>query len=73
MIYLQHEGFKRIEQNNKWGFLETNCKVAVKPTYEYAYPFSNGFAKVKVGKNWGFLNTNGEFLTQAIFEDADKF
>jgi len=73
MIYIQHEKFKRVEQNNKWGFVDNNCDFVAKPIYEYAYNFSNGFAKVKSGKNWGFLDTEGHFLTKPIFEDADRF
>ena len=65
--------YQRIEQNNKWGFIDNDCNLLVKPTFDYVSDFSNGFSKVKINNKWGFLDTDGKFLVKPIFDDADNF
>lgn len=49
----------------------TNC--AIKPIYEFAWPFFDGLAKVKVDGKWGFIDKSGEFVIEPTLEKAGWF
>ncbi len=51
-----------IKKNSKYGFIDKEGNVKVKPIYEYpesADYFSENFAMVNIKDKWGFINENG--------------
>lgn len=73
MIYLSTEKRMRIQKDNFWGFMDTDCKVIVEPKYSFADDFSKGIARVKKDNLWTYINLHGEELTRKTFTNVDNF
>ncbi|MDQ3051555.1 MAG: WG repeat-containing protein [Bacteroidota bacterium] len=63
------EGFKNglvgIKVGEKWGFLNTEGKLAIPAKYDYVSEFNGGYAVAKLGATYIVLNTKGvEALVQ---------
>lgn len=56
-----------------WGFVDTDGKVIIEPTFVLAKSFSNGLAAVFDGTNWGFINQDGIVVIDYQFLDVDYF
>lgn len=67
------DGYIAFCQKGKWGFVDTDGNVVIKPTYDNAKSFSNGLAAVCIDKKWGFINKNGEMVISPAFADAGYF
>lgn len=61
------------EENEKWGFVDSEGKVIIKPEYEDAKSFSNGLAAVCKDGKWGFINYQNEVVIDYQFADAAYF
>lgn len=63
------------EEPLKWGYIDTQGRIVITPTYQQAGPFSNGFAAVKpIGQeNWQFIDKAGRVVVFGPFEDVGKF
>ena len=72
-IYLEKNDFSRVIKDTKWGFIDAQCNVIVKPKYDYMFDFSKGYAKVEENSKYAHVNTKGELLTKVLFEEADSF
>lgn len=73
MIFLSSEDRMRVQKDNKWGFIDTKCKLITKIEYDKVGDFSNDIAKVQKAKLWTYINKNGKELNSIIFEKADNF
>ncbi len=52
------EGLARIEQKDRYGFIDKTGKIIIKPVYRWAENFHNGLAKISTGKQvWDFEGT----------------
>ena len=67
---LTEDGWIAFCQKGKWGYMNLDGKVVIKPQYEAAKSFSNGMAAVKNGDNWGFINEDNELVLEGRFTDA---
>ncbi len=72
------EGLAGFKKNGKWGFLNTEGKEMIQPSFAYAGDFSDGLApfttKADMGfGKWGYLNTKGEEVISPQFEYAYGF
>ena len=47
------EGLSAFKEDGRWGFIQANGTIAIKPMFAAARRFSEGFAAVKVSKKWG--------------------
>jgi hypothetical protein len=56
-----------------WGFLDAKGNVAVKPTYSFAWKYSEGLAKVEEGGKSGFIDKNGNMVIKPAFQYAQNF
>lgn len=58
----------------KWGFVDSNGKVAISPQFASTGNFSNGKCAVQneEGK-WGFIDSEGKIVINYQFEAAEKF
>jgi hypothetical protein len=70
-----NEGYDAIRIGPKWGYIDTNGSIVIKPKYDNAGNFSDGLAWVKVGEKLGYINKldslviNPEFLICNDFDD----
>ncbi|AYB30090.1 WG repeat-containing protein [Chryseolinea soli] len=54
------DGLVPVKDGEKWGFLNTQGKVAIPAKYDNVTDFNGGFVPVKVGDKYFILNTKGE-------------
>ncbi|MBA3871042.1 MAG: WG repeat-containing protein [Anaerolineae bacterium] len=60
----------RVEQNGKWGFIDTTGHVVIAPQFESTYGFSHtNIAPVKIKGQWGFIDRTGRVIIPPIFKD----
>jgi hypothetical protein len=62
-----------IKENSKWGYIDDQGKVVVKPTFDYAWDFSEGLGRFKQNGKYGFVNAQGETVIQPSLTYADNF
>ena len=55
-----HEGFARVELNDKWGFVNQKGEEVVELKYVKVYNFHEGLAQVMLNRKWGYVDTKGE-------------
>lgn len=71
------EGLAPFKTNDKWGYLDRNGAVHIKPQFEYAFPFSDGLAKVTIKEKDslrdGFIDHKGGFVVKPVFTRAHSF
>ncbi|MGN1211459.1 MAG: WG repeat-containing protein [Candidatus Cryptobacteroides sp.] len=67
------DGLSAFKQNDKWGFLDVDGKVAIEPIYEECMDFSNGFAAVKKDGRWGYINAEGTIRIEPSFDECTSF
>jgi hypothetical protein len=53
------EGLIPININDKYGFFNKQCEIAIQPTYDEASWFSEGFARVKRYGKEGYVDRYG--------------
>ena len=56
------EGFARVKQNGKYGFINTQGEVVAPCIYDDAGIFSEGLAHVKQNEKWSIINTQGKVI-----------
>lgn len=62
-----------VRKNNKCGYIDTDGKLVIEPTYDDVYPFSNEVARYKDGKKYGYIDKKGKIIIQASFYNASDF
>jgi len=56
-----------IFEAGKWGLVERDGLMAVKPRFTYIAPYSNGMAPFRIGGLWGFLDRRGRVAVEARY------
>lgn len=67
------DGIIAVCKDGKWGFVNTEGKEIVKPTYEAAHSFSNGLAAVCKDGKWGYINQENIVVIPCLFLKAGYF
>lgn len=67
------ETYAAVEKDGKWGFVDVNGKMVIKPQFNDARSFSNGLAAVKQGGLWGFIDSTEKMVIEPQFNDAKDF
>jgi hypothetical protein len=63
-------GFSRIKQDFKWGFIDIRGRVVVEPIFDIVYDFEdNGLAVVGQDGKYGLINANGEIVLKPQFDE----
>jgi hypothetical protein len=62
-----------IKENSKWGYIDSEGKVVIKPAFDYAWDFSNGVGRFRQAGKYGFVNAAGEIVIQPTLTFADNF
>lgn len=56
-------------ENGKYGYLNCNGEIAIKPIFDDANSFINDYAVVKKGDKWGIINLDGEVIVPIKYEE----
>lgn len=59
-----------VQIDNKWGFIDLEGKIVIKPQYVEAKPFSKGLAAVKQAGSWCYINIEQKSVIQGEFNGA---
>lgn len=59
----------------RWGYIDTEGVMVIKPDFHQAGPFSEGLAAVRIlnKETWQFIDKSGSVAIAGPFEDAGKF
>ncbi len=68
-----NEGLRGFESNGKWGFVDENGKVIIKPQFEAVICFREGLCPVKMNGKWGFIDKKGRIVITPIYGFARCF
>lgn len=68
------EGLFCVKQNGKWGYLNKEGEVVIKPIFDEAFPFEGqGIAMVRVSDKWGVIDKKGKYLLQPQYDAILSF
>ena len=67
------EGLSLVRKNYKWGYINTEARYVILPSYDEARSFVEGFAAVKFNDGWGFINKKGKEITPFKYDDVGNF
>ena len=67
------EGLSAFFENGKWGFLNLDGKVAIKPEFDEVTDFEKGLSIVKKDGKFGAINTKGGHVFPITFDKFTKF
>jgi hypothetical protein len=56
------EGLASVQQNGKWGYINTQGEQVLPCVYDYAGGFSEGLARVEQNGKWSVINTEGKVI-----------
>lgn len=59
--------------NGKWGYINKNNDMILRPQWEDASPFSEGLAAVKVDGKWGYIDPSGRMVIEPRWRTAGTF
>jgi hypothetical protein len=59
--------------DGEWGYIDSEGRTVIKPSFDDAWPFSDGLARVRVRGKFGFIDTSGAYVKHPIFERAEDF
>ncbi len=68
-----------VEESSMYGYLDRQGRVAIKPQFSSAEPFSDGLAKVGLpngdgdGELYGYIETSGKMVVPAIYSAVSPF
>jgi hypothetical protein len=62
----------RDQKIGRWGYMNLQTKIVIKPQFIYISPFKDGLAKVKVKDSWGFVDRSGKIIVKPQFNEGDK-
>ncbi|WP_340025916.1 WG repeat-containing protein [Paenibacillus sp. FSL K6-1096] len=57
----------------RYGYIDSQGKVAIQPIYVKAFHFSEGLARVNMGKASGYINTKGELVVPYRYSFTSDF
>jgi len=69
--YGQIGGMLGVENNGKWGFVDTTFKEVIKPTFDEVFSFYYGWCPVRIGKTWGIIDTKGAWIVKPAYASID--
>lgn len=67
------EGLLPIKQGGKWGVVDAEGRVVVKPAYDLVGNFCEGRAVVVLRNRWGYINRKGDVIVEPTFALAGPF
>jgi len=62
-----------VKVQGKWGYINNNGRLDMRPQFEEALSFSEGLAQVRTGNHWGYIDQTGAVVIAPAFSDAQSF
>ena len=62
-----------IQQNGKWGYIDSTGKIVIEPRFAWAEEFSEGLVAVSIDFNWGYIDKTGKWVIQPQFAVGRPF
>lgn len=73
MFYYSENGIYPVNEEKKWGYINSSGEEIVPLKYEYAQSFNNGLAAVKLNGLLGFINETGSLVIDHKFYYTEGF
>ncbi len=68
------DSYAAVNIKGKWGFIDSDLKLAIKPQYRAAWNFKNGFARIQYPDgSYNYINNSNETLSEHNFLYAHDF
>lgn len=67
------DGLGPFLRKGRVGYINSRGEVAIKPQFEFGFPFSSGHAPVWQGNYWRLIDTTGNFVPELVFQDLSVF
>jgi hypothetical protein len=61
------------DERGKFGYMDETGRIAIKPQFDRAYPFTEGLAAVSIGDKAGFIDTSGKIVVPLEYYTAYPF
>ena len=58
-----------MEINGKWGAIDKNGIIVIKPQFDFICDFKDGLALAELDGKWGVVNKKGEFVVKPRYDD----
>ena len=71
--YYFSDGLRRVNVNNKWGFVNKKGDFVIYPQFDEVSPFNEDLAAVKINDKYGYTNKSGEIAIAPQFDKAWSF
>jgi len=80
-LFYCSEGLADVEWKNdklpgapmKYGYVDSDGRIAIEPQFDYASYFSENLAAVRIGRLYGYINRTGEVVIDTVYDDARPF
>jgi len=59
---------KRVVVNNKYGYIDKEGKIVIKPQFDWAEDFSHKWARVIINNKYGLIDNKGRFVVYPQFD-----
>jgi hypothetical protein len=67
-----NEGYAKVQSGDKWGIIDKNGNVIIKPMYKNIAPGENGIF-VFYDDSWGIIDKTGKILSPSVFHTITTF
>src|SRR2546422_9043624 len=67
------EGLSLVIVDDRYGFIDQEGRVVIKPQFDYASGFYEGASSVRIGEKWGYIDRHGTLMIEAKFDRALSF
>ena len=57
-----------VEQNGKWGYVNSKKEIVIPPKFDDALPFSEKLAAIKMRDKWGYIDGKGRVIIVPNFD-----
>jgi hypothetical protein len=65
--------FFPIQEKGRWGYIDQQGTLVIKPKFEKAGNFSEGLARVKIDGSWGYVDETLNIRVEPRFHEAHDF
>lgn len=62
-----------VYEDDKWGYIDRDGEMVIKPQFVDAHRFSEGYAGVMLEGKWGFIDTNGSITVEPQYDYVSDF
>lgn len=62
-----------VEDNSKWGYIDSNGDLLINPQFDSADDFSEGYASIEINNKFGYIDKAGKVMIKPEFDYAKSF